>query len=36
VRVSGYAFNSMFTSVLGLPFGTVTFSDITATMRSQL
>ena len=36
VRIASYPFRSMFTSVLGLPFGTVTFSDITATMRSQL
>ena len=36
VRISGYQFNSMFTSVFGLPFGAITFSDITATMRSNL
>ena len=36
VQVSGYTFNSMFDSVLGLPFGAITFSDIRATMRSQL
>jgi Flp pilus assembly protein TadG len=36
VRISGYSFTSMFTSVLGLPFGTVNFSDISATMRSHL
>ena len=36
VRISGYTFNSMFTSVFGLPFGALTFSDITATMRSYL
>ena len=36
VRFSGYTFNSMFTSVLGIPFGAVTYSDITATMRSYL
>ena len=36
VRISGYSFQSMFTSVLGLPFGTVNFSDISATMRSHL
>jgi Flp pilus assembly protein TadG len=36
VRISGYTFNSMFTTVLGVPFGTFTFSDITATMRSYL
>lgn len=36
VQVSGYTFNSMFGSVLGLPFGAIPFSDIRATMRSQL
>jgi Flp pilus assembly protein TadG len=36
VRIQGYAFQSMFTSVLGLPFGTITFSNISATMRSFL
>ena len=36
VRISGYTFNSMFTTAFGLPFGAVTFSDITATMRSYL
>jgi|SRR6185369_12202425 len=36
VRISGYSFQSIFNSVLGLPFGTVAFSDITATMRSHL
>jgi Flp pilus assembly protein TadG len=36
VRISGYQFNSMFTSVFGLPFGAITFPDITATMRSNL
>jgi Flp pilus assembly protein TadG len=34
VRISGYTFRSMFTTVLGLPFGNFTFSDITATMRN--
>ena len=36
VRISGYQFNSMFTSVFGLPFGAITFPDIQATMRSNL
>lgn len=36
VRITGYQFSSMFTSVFGVPFGTVTYSDITATMRSYL
>jgi Flp pilus assembly protein TadG len=33
VRVSNYQFQSIFTTVFGLSFGTVTFSDITAAMR---
>ena len=36
VRITGYTFNSMFSSVLGLSFGNVTYSDISATMRSYL
>lgn len=36
VRVSGYGFQSMFSSVFGLTFGPFTYSDITATMRSHL
>lgn len=36
VRITGYTFNSMFTSVWGVPFGTFTYGDITATMRSYL
>ena len=36
VRISGYTFNSMFNSVLGLPFGPLTFPDITASMRTFL
>lgn len=36
VRISGFTFRSMFASVFGLPFGTIAFSDITATMRSYL
>jgi Flp pilus assembly protein TadG len=36
VRIHDYRFNSMWTSVFGLPFGQVPFSDITATMRSAL
>jgi Flp pilus assembly protein TadG len=34
VRIQGYTFNSMFTTVFGLPFGSITFSNISATMRS--
>ena len=34
VRINGYAFQSMFATFLGLPFGTITYSDIAATMRS--
>jgi len=36
VRITNYTFDSMFVSVFGLPFGAVTFSDISATMRSYL
>jgi Flp pilus assembly protein TadG len=36
VRISGYTFNSMFSTVFGLSFGNVTYSDISATMRSYL
>ena len=36
VRISGYTFTPMFTSVLGVSFPTVTFSDISATLRSYL
>ena len=36
VRVSGYRFQSMFTSAFGHSFGPFTYSDISATMRSYL
>lgn len=36
VRISGYTFRSMFSTVFGQQFGTITFSDISATMRSYL
>lgn len=36
VQIQGYTFNSMFSSVFGLPFGSITFSNISATMRSYL
>ena len=36
VTIRGFAFQSMFTSVFGIPFGTVTYGDISATMRSYL
>lgn len=36
VRVTNYQFRSMAATVFGLPFGTITYSDITATMRSPL
>lgn len=35
VSVSGYAFQSIFATAFGLPFGTVPYSTITATMRVQ-
>jgi hypothetical protein len=34
VGVTGYQFQSIFTTAFGVSFGTVPFSDITATMRS--
>jgi hypothetical protein len=34
VKVSGYAFQSLWPSVFGIRFGSITFSDISATMRS--
>ena len=36
VRIQRYSFNSLFTSVFGLPLGDLAFPDITATMRSYL
>jgi Flp pilus assembly protein TadG len=36
VTIRGYTFRSMFSSVFGIPFGTMTYSDISATMRSYL
>jgi hypothetical protein len=35
-RISGYTFTPMFATAFGLPIGSVTYSDITATMRSYL
>jgi Flp pilus assembly protein TadG len=36
VRITGYTFTPMFGNVFGTSFGTITFSDVTATMRSYL
>jgi Flp pilus assembly protein TadG len=36
VRIQGYTFRSMFTTIFGQRFGAVTFPDISATMRSYL
>ena len=36
VTISGYAFTPMFANAFGMPFGTLTYSDISATMRSYL
>jgi len=36
VRVTGYSFQSIFSAAFGQTFGTVAYSDITATMRSNL
>jgi Flp pilus assembly protein TadG len=35
VRVSGYAFTPMISSVFGMTIGPIAFNDIVATMRSQ-
>jgi len=34
VTVSGYSFQSLFSSVLGIPFGSFNYNDISATMRA--
>lgn len=36
VTIRGFAFRSMFATVFGQQFGTITYSDISATMRSYL
>ena len=36
VRVTGYSFQSIFSTAFGHTFGTIPYSDITATMRSYL
>jgi len=36
VRITGYTFRPLFTQVLGVNFGTLTYADITATMRAPL
>lgn len=36
VRVTGYTYVPMLSSMFGFAVGTLTFSDITATMRSQI
>lgn len=36
VTISGYSFQSMFLTAFGLPFGSVPYSNISATMRSQM
>jgi hypothetical protein len=36
VRISGYTFTPIFASAFGVGFPTMTYSDITATMRSYL
>lgn len=36
VQINGYTFQSMFATVFGLPFGSITYANITATMRSPL
>jgi hypothetical protein len=34
IRISGYTFRSLFTSVFGITFGNLAYNDIEATMRS--
>jgi Flp pilus assembly protein TadG len=36
VSINGYTFNSIYTTVLGLTFGAITFPGVQATMRSHL
>ena len=36
VRVSGYSFTPLFTGTLGLPMSSLSYSDISATMRAAL
>lgn len=36
VRISGFQFDAMFSGFFGINFPPITFSDITATMRSHL
>ncbi|HEX2531971.1 MAG TPA: TadE/TadG family type IV pilus assembly protein [Burkholderiaceae bacterium] len=36
VRVAGYTFNPLFGSVFGVNFGSITYSDISATMRAPI
>jgi Flp pilus assembly protein TadG len=36
ITVSGYQFTPMFASAFGMPFGVLTYSDISATMRAYL
>lgn len=36
ITIRGYQFRPMFASVFGMSFGTVTYSDISASMRSYL
>lgn len=36
VRITGYTFNSIFSTVFGLRFGAVPYPPITATMRAEL
>jgi Flp pilus assembly protein TadG len=36
VRITGYTFTPLFATVFGVNFGTITYADITATMRAPL
>jgi Flp pilus assembly protein TadG len=36
IRITGYTFTPLFTTVFGVNFGSITYADITATMRAPL
>jgi Flp pilus assembly protein TadG len=36
VRITGYTFTPLFATVFGVNFGSITYADITATMRAPL
>lgn len=36
IKITGYTFTPLFATVLGVNFGTITYADISATMRAPL